>query len=71
MLLTPMDCGCHCDSVPSSWLTIADLVREQPEGLIGADPIERLPVLGNDSVLDAEEVQRRESAGRPVWEMVP
>src|ERR1700749_1423064 len=40
-----------------------DLVGEQPEGLVGPDPVDALPVLGDESVLDAEEVERREVGG--------
>src|SRR5579859_1807473 len=39
---------------------IFDLVGEQSEGLIDPDPVNRLPVLGDESLLDAEEVERGE-----------
>src|SRR5258707_10473899 len=38
---------------------IVDLVGEQPEGLVDPDQVDCLPVLGNESVVDAEEVERR------------
>src|SRR5882757_9431850 len=41
------------------------LVGEQPEGLIRADPVDGLPVLGDESVLDAEEVGRHEVRSSP------
>src|SRR5258706_7773072 len=42
---------------------IVDLLGEQPEGLIGADPVDGLPVFGDEAVLDAEEVGRHEVGG--------
>jgi hypothetical protein len=47
-------------SIRSINSAILDLVREQPKGLVGPDPVDGLPVLGNESVLDAEEVKSRE-----------
>src|SRR5882757_7456586 len=42
---------------------VADVVSEQPERLVDADPIDGLPVLGDKSVLESEEVERREVHG--------
>jgi hypothetical protein len=39
---------------------IFDLVGEKPEGLVGPDPVDRLPVLFDEPVLEAEEVEGRE-----------
>ena len=41
-------------------LDIVDVVGEQPEGLVEADVVDGVPVLGGETVLDAEEVRRGE-----------
>ena len=54
------DRGCYRDSFWGTGLMHPDVVREQPEGLVGPDPVDRLPVLFDEPVLEAEEVEGRE-----------
>src|SRR5258705_7413348 len=39
---------------------IVDLLRQQSKVLIGADPVDGLPVLGDEPVLDPKEIESRE-----------